>query len=146
VNRQQLSTQFDAKFRAWRNHPSTVDWRKVDKNEQLAEPSAPDMFESMGMNIGEMYKTLEEDGRFGFLPSMASCAKRELGALNAESFYERCLSCANLIVTDGNTLLHDDEVKMLVILRMDYSFMEFMRANYSHIICMQQRFNITVAK
>ena len=83
MNRQQLSTQFDAKFRAWRNHPSTVDWRKVDKNEQLAEPSAPDMFESMGMNIGEMYKTLEEDGRFGFLPSMASCAKRELGALNA---------------------------------------------------------------
>ena len=33
-----------------------------------------------------------------------------IGTLMAESFCERVLSCANLVVTDGNTLLDDPEV------------------------------------
>ena len=52
---------------------------------------------------------------------MASC---HVGTLMAESFCERVLSCANLVVTDGNTLLDDPEVTMLTILRMSRSFME----------------------
>ena len=61
----------------------------------------------------------------------------QLGALNAESFCERCLSCANLVVTDGNTLLLDDEVSMLVELRMNVDFVEFMRQHYAHLIVKQ---------
>ena len=68
---------------------------------------------------------------------MASCSKGQLGALNAESFCERCLSCANMVVTDGNTLLDDDEVTMLVILRMNANFMEFMREHYGHVVSNQ---------
>ena len=59
---------------------------------------------------------------------MASC---HVGTLMAESFCERVLSCANLVVTDGNTLLDDPEVTMLTILRMSRSFMEYMRANHN---------------
>ena len=62
--------------------------------------------------------------KYGFLPLMASCSDGEIGALNAESFSERILSNAN----DGNTLLGDEELEMLVVLRMNRDFMEFMRA------------------
>ena len=46
-------------------------------------------------------------------------------------FCERVLSAANLIMTDGNTLLDDAELEMLTILRINRNFMEFMRANYN---------------
>jgi hypothetical protein len=101
----------------------------------IRDPLAPDMLELMGMNVSMLYKELDEGGFvFGHLPAMASCAKGQIGALNAESFRERCLSCANLVVTDGNTILHDEEVKMMVVLRMNVDFMEFMRDNYAHLI------------
>jgi hypothetical protein len=58
-------------------------------------------------------------------------------------FCERCLSCAYLIVTEENTLLLDDEVKMLVILRMNVSFMEFTRDHYGHVIG-QQPWKMTI--
>ena len=55
-------------------------------------------------------------------------------SLNAESFCERCLSCANMVVAEVNTLLLDVEVRMLVILRMNVHFMEFMREHYVHVV------------
>ena len=42
-----------------------------------------------------------------------------------------------MVVTVGNTLLQDDEVKMLVILRMNVHFMEFMREHYGHGVANQ---------
>ena len=76
---------------------------------------------------------------------MASCAKGQIGGLNAESFCERCLSCANLVVTDGNPILLDDEVMMLVVLRMNVDFMEFMRDHYAHLIG-KQPLNMTIVE
>jgi hypothetical protein len=135
---QQLSVEFDIKFRAWRNHPAKINWSKVDSNVVIRDPLAPDMLELMGMNVSSLYQGLDEGGsQFGHLPAMASCAKGQIGALNAESFCERCLSCANLIVTDGNTILLDEEVMMLVVLRMNVDFMEFMRDHYAHLIVKQ---------
>jgi hypothetical protein len=57
-------------------------------------------------------------------------------------FCERVLSCANTVLTDGNTLLSDEEVEMLVVLRMNKSFMEFMRQNYPEVG--KQAFKMTV--
>jgi hypothetical protein len=71
---------------------------------------------------------------FGLLPLMASCSDGQIGALNADSFAERAISGANLIMTDGNTLLPcslDSKVlEMMVVLRMNRKFMLFMRENY----------------
>jgi len=47
------------------------------------------------------------------------------------------MSCANLVVTDGNSLLLDEEVTMLVVLRMNVDFMEFMREHYGNKIVKQ---------
>eukprot|EP00327_Prymnesium_parvum_P036465 CAMPEP_0195622194 /NCGR_PEP_ID=MMETSP0815-20121206/16081_1 /TAXON_ID=97485 /ORGANISM="Prymnesium parvum, Strain Texoma1" /LENGTH=85 /DNA_ID=CAMNT_0040762971 /DNA_START=328 /DNA_END=585 /DNA_ORIENTATION=+ len=47
---------------------------------------------------------------------MAASSSGQLGALNAESHAERILSCANNVLVEGNTLLHDEELEMLVVL------------------------------
>ena len=73
---------------------------------------------------------------------MASSSVGQIGALNAESFCERVISAANLVVDTGNTLLGDEEVEMLAILRVNRPFMEFMRATYSSTA--RQQFNQTV--
>ena len=49
--------------------------------------------------------------------------------MNAESFAERVNSAAKLLVDDKNTSLADPLINMLVVLRMNRSFMEFMRSN-----------------
>ena len=43
------------------------------------------------------------------------------------------LSCANNVLTEGNSVLSDDELEMLVILRMNRAFMVFMRTHYNHL-------------
>jgi hypothetical protein len=53
-----------------------------------------------------------------------------LGALNAESFCERVLSCVKLVVSDLHVSLKAEEIRMLVMLRMNPEFMEYMRASY----------------
>ncbi|KAJ1455808.1 hypothetical protein M885DRAFT_564822 [Pelagophyceae sp. CCMP2097] len=58
------------------------------------------------------------------------------------SYCERINSAANLILTKGNTLLADEEIDMCTTLRMNRSFMIFMRAHYGHVSL--QQFKMTV--
>ena len=53
-----------------------------------------------------------------------------LGSLNAESFCECVLSSVKLVVTDLHVRLKADEIRMLVMLRMNHEFMEYMRGSY----------------
>ena len=50
------------------------------------------------------------------------------------------------MLTEGRTLLSDDELEMLVILRMNREFMEFMREHYADLITKlaKQHFGCTV--
>ena len=68
-----------------------------------------------------------KSGKFGYLPMMAVAT---LGALNAESFCERVLSCVKLVVSDLHVSLKVEEIHMLVILRMNHEFMEYMTVSY----------------
>ncbi len=68
-----------------------------------------------------------KSAKFGYLPMMAVAT---LGALNAESFCERVLSCVKLVVSDLHVSLKAEEIHMLVMLRMNHEFMEYMRASY----------------
>ena len=52
--------------------------------------------------------------------SMISTAPRA----SLKSFCERILSAANLILTEGNTLLSEEELAMMVLLHMNRNFME----------------------
>ena len=64
---------------------------------------------------------------------MAVASPYTIGALNAESFSERVISAANLIMDEGNTAPDDEELKMMVVLRIDREFMKFMRSKYAHV-------------
>ena len=44
------------------------------------------------------------------------------------------LRCAGHVLTEGNTLLGDEELEMLVVLRMNRNFMRFMREKYGDVV------------
>ena len=48
------------------------------------------------------------------------------------------------MVTEGNTLLSDDEIEMRVVLRISSEFMEFMRSKYGNLF--RQQFNVTIVR
>jgi len=68
--------------------------------------------------------------QFGYLPRMALA---NIGAMNGESFCERILSCVSLVVTYLHTSLDHEEVRMLTMLRMNKSLMEYMRKEYDNL-------------
>ena len=98
----------------------------------------------MSVDIGPMYKELAKHKIYGHLPTMAACSHAQLGALNAKSFCERILSCADNLIKSDNTLLDDIEIEMVVTLRMNRDFMEFMRANYANML--REQFGMTIAE
>jgi hypothetical protein len=66
---------------------------------------------------------------------MASCSQGQLGALYAESYAERVISVGKQVLTEGNTLLSDEEVDMvLVLLRMNEPFIVHMQKNYAKVL------------
>ena len=91
-----------------------------------------------------MYKELCKHKIYGHLPAMAGCSMAQLGALNAESFCERILSCANNLIKSDNTLLDDPEIEMVVTLRMNRAFMEFMRVH--HVDMLREQFGMIIVE
>ena len=81
--------------------------------------------------------------QFGYFPRMALA---NIGAMNAESFCERTLSCASLIVTDLHTSLSREEVRMLTMLRMNVSLMEYMRTEYDNLTSLIEASETRISK
>ena len=76
--------------------------------------------------MGRIYRDLEKQPRFGFLPAMASCG--QIGARMAESF----LRAHPQLHQAGGARSppqsqYVEEYSMVVILRMNRAFMEYMR-------------------
>jgi len=121
-------------WKNWTHLLRTIDWCKQFPDAEL--PEKPDIvFDLMELDMGVFYRKLiksDPDRKiYGHIPFMASCSYASIGALNAESFCERVLSAANLVVTDGNTLLSSEEVEMLSVLRINRRFMQIMRSLYA---------------
>eukprot|EP00664_Eupelagonemidae_sp_cell27_P000382 gene382-9428_t len=119
-------------FKAWRR--LQIDWPAQYPDAKLAPPLDA-VADLMPLDIGQLMQSIQKSDPerkvYGWLPLMASCSYAQLGALNAESFCERILRCAGHVLTEGNTLLDDEELEMLVVLRMNRDFMEWMRSSYS---------------
>jgi len=77
---------------------------------------------------------------------MATCFKGSIGSLLASSFCERINSCANQVLTLGNTRLSDDEMEKLVMCRMNRDFMVFMHKNYPQVANERFKFGILKAE
>jgi hypothetical protein len=92
-----------------------------------------------------VYRKLEtRSSEFGCIPIMASSSYGQLGALNAESFVERMFSCAGSVMDEGNSLLSEDLLEKLTLLRMNKKFMDFMRTHRNDVS--GQPFNMTVVR
>ena len=48
-----------------------------------------DLIDQLNLDIGRIYRDLEKQTRFGFLPAMASCSTGQIGALMAERVFLR---------------------------------------------------------
>jgi hypothetical protein len=110
--------------------PVTVVQKKVyDLMDDLLEADVLKVYRQV---LAEEESLVKGGGQvqFGYLPRMALA---NIGAMNAESFCERTLSCASLIVTDLHTSLSREEVRMLTMLRMNVSLMEYMRPEYDNL-------------
>jgi len=90
------------------------------------------------MGGGYQVAQAETGGPGAALPKMATTCKGSIGALLSAIFCERINSCANQIVTTGNTSLGDDLVDKMVVFRMNKNFMKFMYLKYPTIL--KQRF------
>jgi len=88
----------------------------------------------------------KDHSKYGWLLKMATCSKGSIGSLLASSFCERINSCANQVLTLGNTLLGDGEMEKLVMCRMNRDFMVFMRKNYLQVADEQFEFGILKAE
>ena len=93
-----------------------------------------DLMQLLEADVGIIYERIEKEDpqrqRYGYIPRMAHGL---IGALNSEGFCERMLWEARHVMTDGETLLADDEMEKLTLLRMNKEFMKFMCANYNHL-------------
>ena len=79
----------------------------------------------MGVVMRDYFFKDDVDGtKYGHLPKMAVASKGMMGSLMVSSFCECINSCANLVCTKNNSVLSDDEIDMVVTLRMNRDFMK----------------------
>ena len=138
--------QFDEHYKNYRKRMSKVDWRKEFPEKEFPDGDLDLIDDLIDVDIMRVLDQLiAEDptrAKFGFLPLMATGFKGSVGSLLASSFAERIISCCNLVLTEGNSLLDPEELNMIVVLRMNRRFMEYMRKYYGHLP--RQQFNMTI--
>jgi hypothetical protein len=79
----------------------------------------------MGVVMRDYFFKDDVDGsKYGHLHKMTVASKGMMVSLMVSSFCERINSCANLVCTKNNGLLSDDEIDMVVTLRMNRDFMQ----------------------
>ena len=102
----------------------------------LGVDDQPDLIDDLlGLDMAVVMKQMSEMDsarrRFGWLLQMWEC----YGAGNpASSFCERMISVANDVMTDGRTVLDDDLLEAVAILRMNRKFIEMMKNTHGHLV------------
>ena len=132
-------------FRSWRKAAKKIDWRsefpdldipKTGDIDPLKHLLKADMGQLMG-KISKQEDKREEQGnprKYGHLPKMAIASKGSIASLLASSFCERVNSVAQRLITKENTLLSSEEICILVKLRMNKEFLDFMRLRYGKLL------------
>jgi len=113
-------------------HPAQAKQRQ--HNQQWYGPGSFEMWEIDVVSImKEDFSEKDKDrSKCGWLPKMATCSKRSIGSLLESSFCERINSCADQILTLGNTLLGDGEMeKISHVSWLAHKDAEFQRAGTS---------------
>ena len=89
------------------------------------------------VDMGYYNKLVADSGpdqeKFGLLPLIAMCL---VGTCLSSSFCERIISAANqdLVMNCERTCLHESILEMLAVLRINRSFMEYMKENHPSVV------------
>ena len=130
-----LGEEFDTVYRQYKTACKALKWNELFPKLPWAKNKVKFPFGLWDVDMGHVMKKLikqdPDKKRFGHLPMMAVASRGSIGGFLASSFCERINSCANLVLTDGNSLLSPDEINMLVTLRMNRDYMQFMRENHA---------------
>ena len=127
-----------------------VDWVALYPEVESFQDGEIDLMDLGPISIGKVYNwIIEEDKKettsnYDMIHLMENESKVNIGCLNAESHNGRMISIGNDVVTEGNTLLSDDEIEMRVVLHISSEFMEFMRSKYGNLF--RQQFNVTIVR
>lgn len=122
-----------------------IKWNELPEvKEYLKQEMLPDTHpltwrELWVVDMGAVLKThfIEKDPDctlFGYLLKMATTSQGSIGALLSASFCERINSCANQVLTSGNSSLGPALIDKIVVLRMNKKFMKFMRRSYPGVL------------
>jgi len=115
-----LGEEFDAVYKRYKTACKALQWKELFPKLPWAKKEVNFPFSLWDVDMGRVMKTfIKQDPdkkRFGHLPMMAVASRGSIGGFLASSFCERINSCANLVLTDGNSLLSPDEINMLVTL------------------------------
>ena len=132
VTDRKIQDEFEKVYKAYKGFCKRIDWKaEFAELKSMKIVSPLDLWE---VDVGKLFaRMIKEDPnrlKYGYLPIMATALHGSVGAFLASSFCERINSVANLVVTDGNTLLADEEINMLVVLRMNRKFMLYMHKHH----------------
>ena len=116
--------EFKAHYKNFRIRCAQINWRTEFPELDLPTEGDLSMLDDLvHADLTKiMNRLIDEDpdrSRFGFFPHMATGFEGSVASLLASSFSERVNSCANLVLTTGNSVLGHDEMGKLVVLRMN---------------------------
>ena len=99
-----------------------VEWAELlqQDNVDLASGYAT-VHELMAADVTQVFGRMSKDPQWQGLERIGMSL---VGGNLAESHWERVISAANLIMSDGRTLLGDEILEMLCVLRMNRGYME----------------------
>ena len=87
----------------------------------------------MKVLLDHMAETSGSERKFGCLLEMCTKSPVKLGALASESFSERMISCANLLVDAHRLKFGNEMIDKLVVLHMNKKFMCRMRSKTTFV-------------
>jgi hypothetical protein len=136
-----LKNEFNKSFNEYIKQSAKIKWSEVPGVQvpTLRKLMWQDLWEAdMGYVLRHFFLKDDPEGtKYGYLPKMALASKGMMCALMASSFCERINSCAVEVVDERNTLLSQDEIDKVTVLRMNKEFMEFMRKEYPEVMTLK---------
>jgi len=144
IDRNEAILEFNRVIKNWSWR--TPDWKKLFPNDTFTifkdpdtedETCDPDPFTELIdidmcvlMHHIERYNS-DNNNTFGYLPMMTRLSPCQLGALTSQSFVEQMNSCGKMIVGERRTRMKHEIIDILVILRMNRTFMTYSRSKES---------------
>jgi len=99
-----LRHRFGEVFKNWIQYARSIDWRQEFPDELKDVPGKLQVVSHLlQLHVGKLYKRLEGDKKYGYLPKLARASRGSIAFLPAESFCERVISCGNNVMDEGNT-------------------------------------------